>query len=204
MTLVLTGISLFVAAALASIYAITKDPIAASKAAKQQNALKEVLPSFDRLETPESIHVAGIGTFSVYRAFDSHNNWVGAAVESFSKNGFSGEIRVMVGFDTEGNIVNYSVLGQKETPGLGTKIVDWFKPAAKHEKSLIEKLFGFEVKADERKSSIIGKNPARDKLTVSKDGGDIDAITASTISSRAFLEAIREAYTIYQTHANER
>jgi electron transport complex protein RnfG len=198
MVLVLTSIALFSAAASSSIYIITKEPIEAIKKVKQDNAIREVLPSFDRVEGPEPVVVAGIGRLSVYKAFDSNRNFVGAAVESFSKNGFNGEIKVMVGFDTEGNIINYSVLEQKETPGLGTKVVDWFKPFVQPEKSLVEKLFGFEIKISQRKSSIIGKNPGNDNLTVSKDGGEIDAITASTISSRAFLEAVQHAYEVYK------
>ena len=197
MVLVLTGISLFAAVALGSVYSVTQAPIEASKTAKQQNAIKEVLPEFNRLDEPEVIEVTGVGALNIYKAYDNNDNFIGAAVESVSKNGFSGEVKIMVGFDKEGNIVNYSVLEQKETPGLGTKMVDWFKPQGKVEKSLIEKLFGFEVKAEERKSSIIGMNPATDKLTVTKDGGEIDAITAATISSRAFLEAVQYAYAAY-------
>lgn len=197
MVLVLTGITLFAAVALGSIYSATQAPIEATKTARQQDAIKEVLPEFSRLDEPEAVEVAGMGTLDIYKAYDNNDNFVGAAVESVSKNGFSGEIKVMTGFDKEGNIVNYSVLEQKETPGLGTKMVSWFKPQGKVEKSLIEKLFGFEVKAEERKSSIIGMNPAKDKLTVTKDGGEIDAITAATISSRAFLEAVQYAYAAY-------
>ena len=197
MVLALTGISLLMAVPLGGVYSVTQEPIQMSKTAKQQNAIKDVLPEFDRLDEPEAIEVTGIGALNVYKAYDSSDNFVGAAVESLSKNGFSGEIKIMVGFDKDGNVVNYSVLEQKETPGLGTKIVDWFKPQDKVEKSLIEQLFGFEAKAEERKSSIIGRNPAKDKLIVSKDGGEIDAITAATISSRAFLEAVQYAYAAY-------
>jgi len=85
---------------------------------------------------------------------------------------------LIVGFDAEGKIVNYSVLEQYETPGLGTKIVDWFK-------------------TDKNRQNICGLNPSQVNFTVDKDGGDIDAITASTISSRAFLAAVQAAYQAY-------
>ena len=196
MTLVLTSISLFVAVILASMYSITKEPIETSKTIKQQQAIKEVLPAFEHLGEPELVEIEG-EFYSIHKAFDNNQNFVGAAVEASSKNGFNGEIKVMVGFDKAMNIVNYSILEHKETPGLGTKMVDWFKPAVKTEKSLIEKVFGFEIKTVERKSSIIGKNPEHDQLTVSKDGGQIDAITAATITSRAFLETICAAYEVY-------
>ncbi len=184
MVLVLSGIALFAAGTLASMYEFTKEPIAASKIAKQQNAIKEVLPaSFDHLAEPIELTI-GADKLVVYKAYDAKNEFIGAAVESPSNNGFSGKITIMVGFNNVGEIVNYSVLEQKETPGLGTKMVDWFK-------------------TNKAKQSIIGKNPAETNLTVSKDGGDIDAITASTISSRAFLSTVRNAYEAFLKN-NER
>ena len=103
---------------------------------------------------------------------------MGAAVETTSNNGFSGNIDIMVGFDNEGVIINYKVLEQHETPGLGTKMVDWFKMEIKNQ-------------------SIIGKNAGTANLSVTKSGGEIDAITAATISSKAFLFAVRNAYYAY-------
>ena len=182
MLLVLGGISLFSALTLGSMYKLTEAPIAASKKAKQESAIKAVLPPFERIADVEKITVEGVtDTFNVYKAYDKTDKFVGAAVESFSKNGFSGEIKVMVGFDVEGSIVDYSVLEQKETPGLGTKMLDWFK-------------------TDKNNQNIKGKNPAQNNLTVSKDGGEIDAITAATISSRAFLEAVQLAYAAYSNN----
>jgi electron transport complex protein RnfG len=178
MVLVLTGITLFAAATLASVYTLTKAPIAASKIAKQQNAIKAVLPAFDHLGKPISIN-DGDEELTIHKAYNQSNKFVGAAVESSSNNGFSGKIVIMVGFDANGNIVDYAVLEQKETPGLGTKMADWFK-------------------SDDENRNIRGKNPAIQNLTVSKDGGDIDAITAATISSRAFLFTIRNAYHAYK------
>ncbi|MDR1675757.1 MAG: RnfABCDGE type electron transport complex subunit G [Tannerella sp.] len=197
MLLALAGISLFAAATLGAVYSLTEAPIAASKTAGQQRAVREVLPPHEHLEGPETVEVEGLGTFDIYKAYDADKHFTGAAVTSFSRKGFSGEIRVMVGFDEQGLITDYSVLEQKETPGLGTKIVDWFKPAVQVKKSLVERLTGYEATSGERKSSIVGKNPAVDALTVAQDGGDIDAITAATISSRAFLEAVRNAYAAY-------
>lgn len=177
MVLVLTCITLFAAATLASVYTLTKEPIETAKTAKQQNAIKEVLPEFDTLAEAETVSLEGVGDFTLYKAYQG-DHFVGAAVESFSNNAFGGLIKVMVGFDAEGAIVDYSVLEQKETPGLGTKMVDWFK-------------------TDKGGQNIKGKNPAVNNLTVSKDGGEVDAITAATISSRAFLEAVRNAYAAY-------
>ena len=91
--------------------------------------------------------------------------------------GFGGELKVLVGFDAEGKIIDYSLLAHAETPGLGSKAADWFKKG--------------------NKGDITGMNPGEAPLTVSKDGGKVDAITASTITSRAFLNAVNAAYAAY-------
>lgn len=178
MVLVLTIITLCAGGILAGIYSITEGPIEQAKIAKEQNAIIEVLPEHDHLGDAEVIYIKEVGELTLYRAYDAENNEVGGAVKSFSNNGFSGMIEVIVGFDQSGTIINYSVLQQKETPGLGTKIVDWFK-------------------TDRGSQNVIGKNAGKANLRVTRDGGEIDAITAATISSRAFLEAIRFAYAAF-------
>ena len=178
MLLVLTSITLVAAVALGSVYNLTKEPIEASKRAKKENAIKEVLPPYDRLDEEELVQIEGLADpFYVYKAYLGEK-FVGAAVQSYSKNGFSGEIKVMVGFDEAGNIVNYAILEQKETPGLGTKMVDWFK-------------------TEKGNQDVRGLNGATNNLTVAKSGGEVDAITAATISSVAFLESVRFAYSAY-------
>ncbi len=172
MVLVLTVITLIAAGTLGTLHSVTKEPIELSKIAKQEAAIQQVLEGYDQLDEP--IEVNGMRIFKAY----NNKEFVGAAVEASSKMGFSGDIRVMVGFDKQGNIINYAVLEQKETPGLGTKMVEWFK-------------------TDRDNRSVIGKNPATDKLTVKNDGGTVDAITAATISSRAFLDAINSGYAAY-------
>ncbi|MDD2284283.1 MAG: FMN-binding protein, partial [Paludibacter sp.] len=127
MVLVLTSITLVAAVALGSMYNLTKEPIEASKKAKQENAIMEVLPPDVSIKGTDTIAIEGMPEpFYVYQAY-AGDEFVGVAVQTYSKNGFSGEIKVMVGFDAKGNIINYSVLEQKETPGLGTKMVDWCK-----------------------------------------------------------------------------
>ena len=97
----------------------------------------------------------------------------GTAIET-EVDGFGGKFRVMVGFDAEGNVLGYEILEHQETPGLGSHMEHWFK------------------NADKPGQNIIGRKAGA--LQVSKDGGDVDAITAATISSRAFLKAINQAY----------
>jgi len=202
MAIVLTGISLLAAVALGAVYSVTEKPIEEAQKAKAQDAIEAVMPGFARLDEPELVEVENVGELAVHRAYDSEGNFIGAAVETISKSGFNGEIRLMVGFDKSGAITNYSVLDQKETPGLGTKMTDWFKPQGAASRSLVETIFGFEVKSEARNSSVIGLNPATDNLTVAKDGGEIDGITAATISSRAFLGAIANAYAAYANNTD--
>ena len=145
---------------LAGVYELTKADIAKAEQNKQENALKGVLPEFDTIKT-DSIEGA-----PVFKAFKG-DQYVGVATIA-SAMGFSDQIIIMVGLDKANNIVNYEVLSQKETPGLGTKCVDWFK------------------------NQINGKSINTD-FKVKQDGGDVDAITAATISSRAFLNAVENA-----------
>ena len=176
MAVVLTVITLIAAGALASMYTLTEEPIRLAKEQKKEQALKDVLLPYTRLDEPDTIN-----GLAIVRAYNG-DAFVGAAVES-SANGFGGTIKVMVGFDQDGKIVNYSVLEQSETPGLGTKMVDWFKTKKGNQ-------------------DIRQLNPSEVNFTVNKDGGDIDAITAATISSRAFLKAVSDAYAVYaEQHA---
>jgi electron transport complex protein RnfG len=203
MFLSLSIICLTVALVLAKLNAITAEPIAEARAHRLQNAIMVVVPAFDNDTVAEAFKMPiGQGdSLQVYPA-TKNGELVGFAVNSFSNNGFSGNIQILVGFDMEGKIVNYSVLHHAETPGLGDKMEEWFRPQEQTNRSLIEKIFSFEVKAERRNSSIIGRNLSHGLLSVTNDGGDIDAITASTITARAFLEAVNRAYEVFLQSKN--
>ncbi len=176
MVLVLTGVTVVAGALLGFVNELTKEPIAQANAKALGDAIALVVPGFDNnpAEAPESVEMDGV-TYKIYRAMRGEE-FIGAAVEA-SANGFGGTLNVLVGFDKDGNILDYSVLAHSETPGLGSKAAEWFKKGAK--------------------GDIIGKNPGENVLVVSKDGGQVDAITASTITSRAFLKAVNNAYAAY-------
>ncbi len=171
MVLSLGVITVVAAAALAGVYTATKAPIEQAKAEKQKAAIGQVLPeiSFNNNPADEAAEIIVNGeTVTVFPARQD-GEIVGIAVESHDTNGFSGNITVMYGFNPSGDITGYAVMQHAETPGLGSKMEEWFRNPA---------------------HSIIGLNAATSNLTVSKDGGDVDAITAATISSRAFLRAL--------------
>lgn len=176
MALVLTGVAVLAGGLLGFVNDLTKKPIAEANAKALSDAIALVVPGFDNnpAEAPESIDVKGVSC-KVYKATKG-GEFIGAAVEA-SANGFGGTLTVLVGFDKAGNIIDYSLLSHAETPGLGSKTSDWFKKG--------------------QKGDITGKNPGQGELMVSKDGGDVDAITASTITSRAFLKAVNDAYAAY-------
>ena len=178
MVLVLTLVCLGASAAVAVVYAVTKDPIAAASVAKTNKAIEEVVPQFDNNPSEEVLMVAADlhkpeETNKVYAA-KKGGEVVGYAVESTTKKGFGGAFSIMVGFTPDGKVFNTSVLSHSETPGLGAKITD---------------------KGSHFITQWKGKNltDGSVNLSVKKDGGDIDAITASTISSRAFCDAMERA-----------
>lgn len=176
MVLSLGIITIIAAALLAGIYTTTKEPISAAQLNKQVEAIKAVTPAFDNDPVSEAIEITPEGESTPLKVFPAKmgGQLVGAAVESYSSQGFSGDIKLIYGFDAEGNITGYAVMQHAETPGLGAKMDEWFRSPEGHR-------------------SVIGLNPATSNLTVSKDGGDVDAITAATITSRAFLDALTRA-----------
>jgi len=176
MLLSLTVIALVAAGVLALVNAVTAEPIAQAQKAKKEAAVKAVLPAYDSLKEETLDGVA------CTKAYDAEGNLIGMAVESGSEKGFGGHLGVMVGFDAEGCITGYQVLETAETPGLGAKAGEWFQKG--------------------NKGDIIGQNPAT-PLSVKKDGGNVDAISGSTITSRAFCEAINNAYETFKKGGNE-
>ena len=174
----LTTICLIAGAALSATNKFTEKAVAIAMEAELQNAIKIVLPEFDNDPSKEQykLAIAEGDSLTIYPAIKAGQP-TGYAIESYSKNGFSGLIRIMVGFDTDGKLYNYSVLEHNETPGLGSKMQEWFS-------------------TDKNRQNIIGRDMTKGTLKVTKDGGDIDAITASTITSRAFLDAVNLAYAI--------
>ncbi len=196
MLLVLTMVCAIATAILSYVNQLTTAPIAESAAKTLNEAIQEVAPEYDNNPSTMAQNVTtDAGEFVIYPATKGGET-VGAAVKSKTL-GFGGDLEVLVGFTTDGTINGYSILKSAETPGLGSKATFWFKPAVEAKPTLVEQIFGFKVAATPRKSNIIGRNPEKNNLTVHKDGGEIDEITASTITSRAFLAAVKNAYAAY-------
>lgn len=182
MVLVLVGVSLITGGLLAYVNKLTTEPIKVKAEQTLTDGIKSVMGSDNLKVTSNDTvkqDVAGKElAFVIHVAQDAQGNALGAAVES-TTGGFGGDLKVLVGFNPEGKILGYTVLETAETPGLGAKADAWFQKGAK--------------------GDIIGKDPATDNLTVCKDGGSVNAITASTITSRAFLLAVNNAYSAYKS-----
>ena len=181
MVLVLTLVAVVMGGILAYVNHLTEGPIKEQKEKALADGIKSVMCVNDLTvaKTDEVKQNDAKGkemVFTIYQVKDAQGNDLGAAVESTTM-GFGGDLKVLVGFDPEGNILGYTLLEHAETPGLGAKADQWFQKG--------------------QKGDIIGKSPA-EALTVSKDGGQVDAITASTITSRAFLKAVNNAYNAYK------
>ena len=173
---VLTSIALVAGAALASVNELTKGPIEELRIKSEQNAISQVLGGGD-------VKVLSVDTLvwndCPYIVSDAGDK--GMAIKAIDplNASFGGGLTIMVGFDAQGAIKGYSVLLTNETPGLGAKASTWFQQGGK--------------------GCIIGMNPGDKPLTVSKDGGNVDAITASTITSRSFLRAVNAAYGAFKS-----
>ena len=161
------------------VYGMTKDAIAEVDAKKNEAAIQAVLPLDGEItykaDTMTYSENGVTMTFPCNLAYDQNGTFQGAAVKT-SEGGFGGKIDMMVGFLADGTIKGTSVLSHAETPGLGANMTGKFK------------------------DQFVDKNPASFKLTVTKDGGDVDAITAATITSRAFSKAVDKAYKAFEAN----
>lgn len=179
MVAVLVVVALVCGGLLAYMNQLTKPAIDAQAEKALNDGIAAVLQgnAGKKLADPETVKRDVNGKEQTFVIYKMEN---GTAVQSTDPNAFGGNLTVLVGFDAEGTILGYTVLEAAETPGLGAKAPEWFQKP--------------ENGGASEKACIVGKNPGKVNFTVSKDGGDIDAITASTITSRAFLRAVQEAY----------
>lgn len=190
MILSLGIICLIIAGILALVNVATKDTIAQAETKAKVEAIKEIVPAFDNnpYEERDTVTLEGEDPITVYPATQGGQP-VGYAIETYTDKGFAGHIDIMVGFDMQSQIVGFKVLKHEETPGLGAKIQEWFTSPAPNA-DLIRDVRGLDMSQ-------------ASPLKVSKDGGKVDAITAATISSRAFIDAIERAYRVYQSVIGE-
>ena len=183
MVVTLFVVTLISSAALGTVYELTKGPLAQAAVLKKQQAIAQVVPAFDNQPVNDQYQVCEDDDCLTLYPARMGENLVGTAIETVTRKGHGGEIRLMVGLLPDGSIQDTVVLDHKETPGLGDKM-------------------------DRAKSNFPaqfqGKMVPPFRLAVKKDGGDVDAITAATISSRAFCEAVDRAVQAYHKRGEGR
>lgn len=184
MVIVLTAVAVISGGVLASVNNATEAPIKAQSEKALAEGIKNVMATNELQVIGEDTIKQDVNgkeqTFVVHNVNDAQGKYLGAAIESTTM-GFGGDLKVLVGISTDDKVLGYTVLQHAETPGLGAKADAWFKNEAAPQ------------------SNIVGRTMDTAKpLTVSKDGGEINAITASTITSRAFLNAVNQAYAAYK------
>ena len=158
------------------VYGVTKDTIAEVEIKKNQKAIQEVLPLEGEIEYKEQTIKFDNTDFPCNLAYDKQTKeFKGIAIKT-SEGGFGGKVEIMVGILANGTIKGTSVLSHAETPGLGANMTGKFK------------------------DQFVDKDPTNFKLAVTKDGGNVDAITAATITSRAFTKAVDKAYQAFMAN----
>jgi electron transport complex protein RnfG len=162
--------------ALSYVNKITTEPRRQAQEAKLKKALTAVLPDFEEVQSMKVAAYDGGADSLEFFVATKGGEEIGTAIKTYTNKGFSGRIDLLVGFLPGGIINNTAVLSHKETPGLGDKM---------------------DIAKSDFPKQYMGKDPAVFNIKVKKDGGEIDAITASTISSRAFSDAVDRAYQTY-------
>ena len=173
MTVTLVAVTLLAAGLLGTVFALTKEPIRLAELKKKNEAIAVVVHGFDNEPSQELERIFMDGDSIYLYTARKGDELLGTAVETFTNNGFSGNFKLMVGFDPHGSIIDIAVIKHAETPGLGDKM--------EQDKS------DFHVQ-------FMGKDPTNFNIAVTKDRGEVDAITASTITSRAYCDAVNRAY----------
>ena len=173
MALCLTAVCLICAALLGGVYALTWQPIQDASAKALKASIGMVLPEGGEISEAKTATLDGV-------QYEYYENRVEGSVNAYAvksaTNGFGGQLLLMVGVLEDGTVYNTSVLSHSETPGLGAK--------CNQDENFMAQWRGF--------------SPDK-KIAVRKDGGDVDAITASTITSRAYALAVSNAVNVVKS-----
>lgn len=177
---ILFVITLIAGLLLGFVYELTKEPIAGQERKAVQEACRAVFQdasSFEAVEyvpseeLQEQLAAAGVISGSAYRAFGSDGSLLGYVIESISKRGYGGRLSLYAGIDLDGTLKGVSILEISETPGLGMRAEEVLVPQFQ----------------DKNVDSFVYTR------TGSTADNEIDAITAATVTTRAFTNAVNGA-----------
>ncbi|GGY68877.1 electron transport complex subunit G [Cellvibrio zantedeschiae] len=172
----------------------TKARIAKSEREAQQKALFEIVPRarHDNDILSETIEVpadawAGLGLKSADEIHVARHadNTVAVIIPAIAPDGYSGDIRMIVGINADGTIAGVRILDHHETPGLGDKI----------ELKKAQWILDFNGKSLQ--------NPSASQWKVKKDGGTFDQFAGATITPRAVVNQVRKVLEFVDAHRDE-
>jgi electron transport complex protein RnfG len=180
--LILTLICVIAGSLLAVVYEATRERIAAAERQEKLDALDAVLPEYDNQPDLDAWPGAETKTNYLFYVARKADQVVGVAFEVSTLEGYGDEIKIMVGIDPgTKRVLGIDIVKQKETPGLGAKI----------DKDRFKKNF-----------------PEQDAIhtdwcAVTKDGGEVEAVTSATISSRAVCKAVAYGLSVFKMHEKD-
>ncbi|WP_027329671.1 electron transport complex subunit RsxG [Marinimicrobium agarilyticum] len=190
-SLLLGAFALVTAGVLAGTYQLTRDKIAEAERAAAAAALLEIVPEdehdndllSDTIKVPEAaLEQLGLDRQEAIHLARRDGEVTAAIIPAVAPDGYSGDIRMIVGVNRDGSIAGVRVLTHNETPGLGDKVdlkkSDWILDFTGHS---------------------LG-SPPRDNWKVKKDGGYFDQFTGATITPRAVVKQVRGVLTFVEEH----
>jgi electron transport complex protein RnfG len=191
-SLTLLAFVVFFTAVLAWSYLFTKPTIEASAREERLIFFDQVLPRnlynndplADTLKLPPEPALGQRFSSEVYRA-RMNGKPAGLILEAIAPDGYSGDIKMLVGLDAKGNLISVRVTEHKETPGLG----DYIDP-----------------KKDRNKArpwiTQFDNLPALTDVQwhVKKDGGQFDSVAGATVTPRAVVKAVHKAVLFAQAN----
>ncbi|MES2675701.1 MAG: electron transport complex subunit RsxG [Pseudomonadota bacterium] len=193
-SLLLGAFALVTTAVLAFTAEFTKERIAQAERAAQQKALFEIVPRnthdndmlVDTINVPEAAW-AGLGLKSGGKIYVARHvdEAIAIIVPAVAPDGYSGDIRMVIGINVDGSIAGVRIIDHHETPGLGDKVDIKKAPW---------------VLAFNGKSS---NAPDLSRWKVKKDGGDFDQFAGATITPRAVVNQIRQVLEFVDAHRDE-
>jgi electron transport complex protein RnfG len=192
-----TGLALLVfavvgAALLSGTYLLTRPTIEKSEQAEKLAFVAQTLPagSFDNDLIRDARPLPADPLLGLKRPGQAYlarlrGETRAVVLEAVAPDGYSGEIRLLVGIQADGRLAGVRVTAHKETPGLG----DYIELARS---AWIRQFDGRGL-----------DDPPAEQWRVKKDGGRFDYRAGATITPRAVVKAVRRALEYFAAHRAE-
>lgn len=190
---ILLGIfAAFTTAIIAGTYLGSRDQIKANIRAAEEKALLQIIPAerhdnsmLDSTVSTDNVDLLGLREAKDIYLATQNGSFVGAIIPATSREGYTGDIDLIVGVNRDGSIAGVRVLSHRETPGLGDAV---------------------ERKKSNWVDDFINKsltNPKPEKWGVKKDGGVFDQFTGATITPRAVTSAVYKALQYFEQNREQ-